>query len=194
MPKSAFIGRHVWIAASLYCGCLPRLPVGGGTQTMSGSNQIVREPRCFSAFAIGLEHMATQWLTVGRPVLGLVARRDGSAHAGQLPRWIRKMNPSPDLCATKPPRSRRWHASHRAETGDRRSRAAILHHSLATLSMNGRRHRSSTGIPSHAAGATTPERQHPKIDGRFRYRMIEGSLVLWASASRESNFLLKTVY
>jgi hypothetical protein len=28
------------------------LPVGGGTRTMSGSNQIVREPRCFSAFAI----------------------------------------------------------------------------------------------------------------------------------------------
>jgi hypothetical protein len=49
MPKSTFIVRHVWIAASLYCGCLPRLPVGGGTQAISGSNQIVREPRCFSA-------------------------------------------------------------------------------------------------------------------------------------------------
>src|SRR6056297_686271 len=49
MPKMTFIVRHVWIAASLYCGCRPRLPVGGGTQTMSGSNQIVREPRCFSA-------------------------------------------------------------------------------------------------------------------------------------------------
>ena len=34
-----------------------------------------------------------QRLVVGRPVLGLVARRDGSAHARQLPRWIRKMNP-----------------------------------------------------------------------------------------------------
>src|SRR6056297_2036277 len=49
MPKRTFIVRHVWIAASLYCGCRPRLPVGGGTQTMSGSNQIVREPRCFNA-------------------------------------------------------------------------------------------------------------------------------------------------
>ena len=27
--------------ASLYYGCRPRLPVGGGTQTMSESNQIV---------------------------------------------------------------------------------------------------------------------------------------------------------
>ncbi|WP_206078493.1 hypothetical protein, partial [Poseidonocella sp. HB161398] len=42
-----------------------------------------------------------QRFVVGRPVLGLVARRDGSAHADQLPRWIRKMNPSPGLCATK---------------------------------------------------------------------------------------------
>ena len=43
-----------------------------------------------------------QRFVVGRPVLGLVARRDGSAHAGQLPRWIREMNPSSGLCATKP--------------------------------------------------------------------------------------------
>jgi len=49
MPKSTFIVRHVWIAASLYSGCRPRLPVGGGTQTMSGSNQIVSEPRRLSA-------------------------------------------------------------------------------------------------------------------------------------------------
>lgn len=42
---------------------------------------------------------------VGRPVLGLVARRDGSAHASQLPRWIHEMNPSSYLCATKPVRS-----------------------------------------------------------------------------------------
>jgi hypothetical protein len=46
--------------------------------------------------------MAQQWLTVGRPVPGLVARRDGSARADQLPRWIREMNPSPGFCATKP--------------------------------------------------------------------------------------------
>src|SRR6056297_1718539 len=43
-----------------------------------------------------------QRFVVGRPVPGLVARRDGSAHADQLPRWIREMNPSPGLCATKP--------------------------------------------------------------------------------------------
>ncbi|WP_212591610.1 hypothetical protein, partial [Antarctobacter heliothermus] len=30
------------------------------------------------------------------------ARRDRSAHAGQLPRWIHEMNPSTSLCATKP--------------------------------------------------------------------------------------------
>jgi hypothetical protein len=49
MPNRTFIVRQLWIAASPYCGCRPRLPVGGGTQTMSGSNQIVSEPRCFNA-------------------------------------------------------------------------------------------------------------------------------------------------
>ena len=38
---------------------------------------------------------------VGRPVLGLVVRRDRSAHADQLPHWIHEMNPIV-LCATKP--------------------------------------------------------------------------------------------
>jgi hypothetical protein len=63
MPKRTFIVGHVWIAfvgktvprtvflpsIPLYRGWRPRLPVGGGTHAMSGSNQIVREPRCFSA-------------------------------------------------------------------------------------------------------------------------------------------------
>src|SRR6056297_2303711 len=57
-----------------------------------------------------------QRFVVGRPVPGLVARRDGSAHAGQLPRWIHEMNPSPSLCATKPAsivrdRGRAWRSS-----------------------------------------------------------------------------------
>lgn len=37
-----------------------------------------------------------------RPVLGLVARRDGFAHADQPPRWIHEMNLSSSLFATKP--------------------------------------------------------------------------------------------
>jgi hypothetical protein len=47
MPKETFMVRHIGIVASLYYGFLPRLPGGDGTRTMSGSNQIVREPRCF---------------------------------------------------------------------------------------------------------------------------------------------------
>ena len=38
-----------------------------------------------------------QCFVVGRPVLGLVDRRDGSAHDDQLPLWIHKMNPSRHL-------------------------------------------------------------------------------------------------
>ena len=38
------------------------LPVGGGTQTMSGSNQIVREPRCFSAFAVASGRSDHVWM------------------------------------------------------------------------------------------------------------------------------------
>ena len=49
MPKSTFRVRQVWIAASLKCCCRPRLPVGGGIQSISGSNQIESDPRCFSA-------------------------------------------------------------------------------------------------------------------------------------------------
>ncbi len=49
MPNSAFMVRQDWIAASLKLGCLPRFPVGGGFHTMSGSNQIVSDPRCRSA-------------------------------------------------------------------------------------------------------------------------------------------------
>lgn len=49
MPDSTFIESQVWMAASLCCGCLPRLPVGADIHAMSGSNQIVSEPRCFSA-------------------------------------------------------------------------------------------------------------------------------------------------
>ena len=49
MPNSTFRVRQVWIAASLNCCCRPRLPVGGGVQTISGSNQIDSDPCCFSA-------------------------------------------------------------------------------------------------------------------------------------------------
>ncbi len=45
MPKRTLVVRQVWNAASLSCGWLPRWPVGAGAQAMSGSNQMVREPR-----------------------------------------------------------------------------------------------------------------------------------------------------
>jgi len=41
--------RQVWIAESLQCCCRPRLPLGSGTQLMSGSDQIDSDPRCFNA-------------------------------------------------------------------------------------------------------------------------------------------------
>jgi len=37
------------MAASLKLCCRPRLPLGGGTQRISGSNQIDSDPRCFNA-------------------------------------------------------------------------------------------------------------------------------------------------
>jgi len=37
------------MVASLNSCCRPRLPVGGGVQVISGSNQIDSDPRCFSA-------------------------------------------------------------------------------------------------------------------------------------------------
>ena len=49
MPNSPFMVRHVRIAASLKSGYRPRLPVGGGPQITSGSNQTVSEPRRFNA-------------------------------------------------------------------------------------------------------------------------------------------------
>jgi hypothetical protein len=49
MPNSTFMVKQVWIAASLKLGCRPRFPGGGGFHTMSGSNQIVSEPRRLSA-------------------------------------------------------------------------------------------------------------------------------------------------
>jgi len=41
--------RQVWIAASLNVGDLPLLPDGLACQFIAGSNQIVSDPRRFSA-------------------------------------------------------------------------------------------------------------------------------------------------
>jgi hypothetical protein len=41
--------RHVWMAASLNFRDLPLLPEGLASQFISGSNQIVSDPRRFSA-------------------------------------------------------------------------------------------------------------------------------------------------
>lgn len=43
--NSAFKGRQVWIAASLKCCRRPRIPLGGGTHSIRGSNQIESDPR-----------------------------------------------------------------------------------------------------------------------------------------------------
>jgi len=41
---------------------------------------------------------ALERFVIGRPIRGLVGRGCRSAHPSQLPCWIRKMNPSRDLC------------------------------------------------------------------------------------------------
>ena len=45
------IVRHVWIAPPLKIGCRPRLPIGGGRQVISGSNQTESDPPRLSAVA-----------------------------------------------------------------------------------------------------------------------------------------------
>jgi hypothetical protein len=49
IPKSTFLVRHAWMAASLNVRDLPLLPEGSASQFISGSNQIVSDPRRFSA-------------------------------------------------------------------------------------------------------------------------------------------------
>jgi len=49
IPKSTFMVRHVWMAASLNVRDLPLLPEGSASQFIPGSNQIVSDPRRFSA-------------------------------------------------------------------------------------------------------------------------------------------------
>jgi hypothetical protein len=48
-PNSTFIVKQVWMAASLNVRDLPLLPEGSASQLISGSNQIVSDPRRFSA-------------------------------------------------------------------------------------------------------------------------------------------------
>ena len=45
MPNNTFIVRQVWIAAALWSGCRPRLPVGAASRIIAGSNQSVGDPR-----------------------------------------------------------------------------------------------------------------------------------------------------
>jgi hypothetical protein len=49
IPKRTLTVKHVWTAASRQVGCRPRLPVRAASQRISGSNQIVSEPRRLSA-------------------------------------------------------------------------------------------------------------------------------------------------
>jgi len=48
-PPRTFKVRQLRIAASPKPGCRPRLPVGGGRHVISGSSQIVSDPRRFNA-------------------------------------------------------------------------------------------------------------------------------------------------
>lgn len=48
-PNSAFNVGHAWIAASVKVAEGARFPLGSASQTVSGSNQISSEPRCFRA-------------------------------------------------------------------------------------------------------------------------------------------------
>jgi hypothetical protein len=47
IPKSTFIVKQVWIAASLNVRDLPLLPEGLASQSIAGSNQIVSDLRRF---------------------------------------------------------------------------------------------------------------------------------------------------
>lgn len=47
--EKLFIFRQVWIAASLWSRCRPRLTVGAAFHVMSGADQMVSEPPRFSA-------------------------------------------------------------------------------------------------------------------------------------------------
>jgi hypothetical protein len=49
IPNSTFIVKQVLIAASLNVRDLSLLPEGSASQFISGSNQIVSDPRRFSA-------------------------------------------------------------------------------------------------------------------------------------------------
>ena len=81
----------------------PRLPLGAASHTVSGSNQIYSDPRCFrAALAIGLEPMAPQWLD-----------RSASSSYDSSEVWICSCTPtnilesrreSLDICATEPSR------------------------------------------------------------------------------------------
>lgn len=95
IPNSTFKLKHVWITTSLNCYCRPRLPFAGGTQAISGSNQLDSDPHRFKLSF------------VRRPVLCLVLRGGLTAHALKLSCGIHEMNPQQDLChkASKMPQS-----------------------------------------------------------------------------------------
>ena len=70
-----------------------RFPLGSASQTVSGSNQICSEPRCFrAALAIGLEPMALNG-SIGAPGRRAIARACRFAHASRLTPWSHAGNP-----------------------------------------------------------------------------------------------------
>jgi hypothetical protein len=81
------------MAASLNCCCRPRLPLGGGVQTISGSNQplIAASSDCRSTDR--QRSALLQAVIVRRPIRGLIFCRGPTAHAFQLSRWIHTVNP-----------------------------------------------------------------------------------------------------
>jgi hypothetical protein len=81
------------MAESLNCCCRPRLPFGGGVQTISGSNQPLTHASICCRSRDRQRSALLQAVIVRRPILGLVLHRGPTAHRTQLSRWIHTVNP-----------------------------------------------------------------------------------------------------
>jgi hypothetical protein len=92
-PNSTFKVRQVWIAASLKLCCRPRLPVGAGTQAVSGSNQPLIAASSDRRSTDRQRSARLQAVIVRRSVCGLVLGWGPDTHTFLLSRWIQNMNP-----------------------------------------------------------------------------------------------------
>ena len=116
---------------------------------MSGSNQIVSDARCFSAFAIS------------RPVPGFVARRERSAHAAPATTLDSRDESYIRLCATKPAKALRTQRGTSCRIG-------AAHSSVETA------HRGPS-LSAHPQGAIRILRSIPPTDAFPQCRGRSGS-------------------